>query len=161
MTAESEQKGQSEQIGRIENGIVIDHLPPKVVWEVARMLRVYESSNGRVSLGDNYGSQKLGRKSFIKIEGKSLSAYELNLVALFAPEATISFIENGAVARKQVAAIPPQLEGIIKCANLGCVSNSPVEKVVPRIYYSREKNLFTCHYCCYPFKRDEMRIVDT
>ena len=149
-----------EHIGRIENGIAIDHLPPGIVWEVAKMLRVDENHIGRISLGDNYESQKLGKKSFIKIEGKSLSEDELNLVALFAPEATINFIENGAVARKQIARIPEKLEGIVYCANANCISNSPAEKVVPVVYYSREKGIFTCHYCLSPFSREEMRLAE-
>ncbi len=147
-----------QKIGYIENGIVIDHLPAASVWKIVKILRVDEISLGRVSLGDNYSSTKLGKKSFIKIEGRNILDREINLVALVAPEATISVIENGKVISKRTALIPPLIEGILLCANVNCISNDEKEKIHSKIYYSNGE--FKCHFCGSCFGKKEIRIKD-
>ena len=143
-------------IGYIENGVVVDHLPPNLVWRVARILKADGQKLGRISLGDHYVSQRRGEKSFIKIEARELSSEELNLVALIAPEATISVIRNGVVVDKKQAMTPKVLQNIVFCANLNCISNDPSQKVTSKINYSDEK--FSCHYCEASFGREGLKL---
>ncbi|MEM3405563.1 MAG: aspartate carbamoyltransferase regulatory subunit [Candidatus Pacearchaeota archaeon] len=147
-----------ELIGYIENGIVIDHLPPSIVWKVARILKIENQKEGRISLGDHYFSTRMGKKSFIKIEGRSLTPYEINLVALIAPDATINKIINGKVKEKTKAVIPERLENIVLCNNPNCITNDPTEQVEPIIYY--KKGIFSCHYCDSKFLKSELKIKD-
>lgn len=143
-------------IGFIENGVVIDHLPPKAVWKVVKILKIENQENGRVSLGDHYSSSKIGEKSFIKIEGRNLTDYELNSIALVAPEATISAIENGIVKNKRKAQIPEKLGNLITCPNANCISNDSAEKIKPLIEY--KDNRFICHYCRNEFGIEDVKI---
>lgn len=143
----------------IENGIVIDHLPPRIVWLVARILKVDQEQTGKTSLGDNYESKKLGRKGILKIEGRQLSEYEMNLVALIAPDATISIIKAGGVESKKKATVPDILKDIVICVNPNCITNDSSEKVAPLIYHKEGE--FKCHYCENSFLRGELKIKDT
>ena len=93
-------------IGEIDDGIVIDHIPQGIVWKVARILRV-DSLKAKVSLGDGYDSSKLqGPKGILKIQRLELTQYELDVIALVAPDATINIIKNGKVSKKGNAVIP-------------------------------------------------------
>lgn len=145
-------------VGFIENGVVVDHLPLGSVWKIAKILNAEEKNLGRVSLGDNYSSNKVGKKGFIKIEGKNLKEQEINLVALVAPEATLSFIENGQVKLKKKATIPSTISEILYCSNLNCITNDPKEKIKSKIYYSNEE--FKCHYCGTVFGKNEIKIKE-
>ena len=141
----------------IENGLVIDHLPSGVAWKVAKILNLDNNRDGRVSLGDNHTSKKNeGRKSFLKIEGGSLSSYELNLIALVAPNATLNIIRGGIVQEKKNLLLPEVLKGIIPCPNYNCISNQAREKLLSIIYYKEHK--FTCHYCRQNFLREDVSI---
>ncbi|MEK6945688.1 MAG: aspartate carbamoyltransferase regulatory subunit [Nanoarchaeota archaeon] len=146
---------EKQSIRRIDDGLAIDHLDPSVTWKVARLLKL-EEHDGRVSLGNRYDSQKLdgGKKGFLKIEGRKLSSYEINLIALVAPNATVNIISGGKIVEKRNVEIPGVLEGIVACANNGCVSNRSTEKFPSKIYYSN--GVFRCHYCRHGFYRGDI-----
>jgi aspartate carbamoyltransferase regulatory subunit len=143
-------------IGYIENGVVVDHIPVGRVWEVARILRVDRLERARVSLGDGYDSAKINKKGILKVEGRTLSEREIDLIALLAPEASVSFIRGGRVERKKKVHIPEQLEGVVCCANSNCITNEAGEKVPYKISY--RNGVFTCHYCEYEFDMNELKL---
>lgn len=145
-------------IGYIENGIAIDHIPLGKVWKIAEILGVDKERVGRVSLGAGYASGKIGRKGVLKIEGASLSGYELNLIALIAKDASVSIIVDGKVEKKVKAEIPKVLKGVVLCPNLNCISNDSRERVGSFIDYNSKKR-FCCHYCEREFKEDELKFV--
>jgi aspartate carbamoyltransferase regulatory subunit len=147
------------KIGHIQNGVVIDHIPQGDVWKVAKILRVDEHREGRVSLGDGYESGKSkGLKGVLKIEGRNLSEFELNLVALIAPNATISVVREGVVypEDKRKAKIPSELKGVVFCPNSDCVTNVSKEKISPMVHYDESSSLFKCHYCEEIFSREKL-----
>jgi aspartate carbamoyltransferase regulatory subunit len=145
-------------IGYIENGIVIDHIPVGEVWKVAELLGVSNKRDGRVSIGDRYESKKIGKKGILKVEGINLYRKQLNLIALIAENATVSEIKDGKVNKKYDIKIPEVLEGIIKCPNLGCISNDEYQKIDSLIKYNPEKG-FLCHYCGREFGKDELVLI--
>lgn len=147
---------EERRIGYIKNGIVIDHLKPSIVWNVARILGVDKQKTGRISLGDNYESKKLGKKSFIKIEERELTDYEINLIALVAPDAIISIIKDGKVESKRKSIIPDVLKNIALCPNTSCITNDEHEQVNPLVYYKEGK--FMCHYCEHAFSSQDLKI---
>lgn len=147
-------------IGYIEKGIVIDHLPLGAVWEVAKLLKL-ENHDGRISLGEGYESEKIGKKGVLKVEGRSLEGYELDIIALVAPDASVSVINNGKVISKKKVEIPSKLEGLVLCTNLNCISNDPLEKVIPIINYREidyKKGVFICHYCKHEFDNEKIKL---
>lgn len=151
---------ENQRVGYIENGIVIDHLPVGTVWRVAELLGVTHEHSGTVSLGDGHSSRKIGAKGFIKIEGRELNPYELNLVALVAPNATVTYVRHGQVAQKTPAKIPDRLEGVVLCPNTNCISNDPRERGLKSlIFYDSKEGEFSCHYCHHEFTRADAKIL--
>jgi aspartate carbamoyltransferase regulatory subunit len=142
-------------MGRIENGIAIDHVPLGKIWKIAELLGIGKEREGRVSLGDGYESSKVGKKGVLKIEGATISDYQLNLIALVAKDATVSIIINGEVKKKIKAEIPDILRGVVKCPNPNCISNDKHEKIEPFVRYNSEKG-FNCHYCNREFGEEEV-----
>lgn len=144
-------------IRAIENGIVIDHLPAGVAWKVADILGLIEQQEGKISLGDNHRSNKVaGLKSFIKIEGRNLSNYEMDLIALVAPNATLNLIRDGKVFEKKQVKLPETLIGVVKCPNLNCISNKESEGIKTKIYC--KDDIFSCHYCRQIFSRRDFKV---
>ena len=141
-------------IGYIENGIVIDHIPSGKIWRVAEILGINNTDYGRVSLGDGYGSKKIGKKGILKVEGIKLFKKQLNLIALVAENASVSVIEGGLVREKVNVNIPKQLEGVVLCPNINCITNDDHERVDPKIKYFG--GTFSCHYCSREFGKKEM-----
>jgi carbamoyl-phosphate synthase large subunit len=89
------------RIGKIENGTVIDHLPPNRAYEVLEILNIRkEYPNSIVSMVTNVQSGAHGVKDLLKIEGKILSPAEIRKVAEIAPESTINIIKDFEVSRK-------------------------------------------------------------
>jgi aspartate carbamoyltransferase regulatory subunit len=150
-------KNENNIIGRIENGVVIDHIPKGKVWQVAEILKL-ELKSARVSLADNCESHKiLGGKGLIKIENFYPSSKELNLVSLVAPQATITILNEGNILDKKRVEVPPVLEGIINCSNHNCISVQEHEKVIPKIFF--KDGVFSCYYCEKKFGKDRISFV--
>ncbi len=155
-----EESREEKIIGYIEKGVVIDHIPVGRVWQIVDLLGISSQKNGRVSLGDGYESHKDGKKGILKVEGKFLTPNQLNLVALVAENARVNLISGGKVKRKIDIKIPPVLEGIVECPNLGCISNNDSEKVVSKVNYDSQSQIFSCHYCSREFEKQDLKFRD-
>lgn len=160
MNKEKDPENEKPIIDAIDNGIVIDHIPPGEVWKVVKILRVDEYSDGKVSLGDGYESSQVigGRKGILKIEGQYLSTEQLNTLALLSgenPGITVNFIKGGKITQKFHTEIPKILEDVVKCPNTNCVSNDEPQNIPSRVYYSLESG-FRCHYCDRAFGREHL-----
>ncbi len=149
-------KSENNVVGRIENGIVIDHIPNGKVWQVVEILKE-GLKLARVSLADNCTSNKiLGGKSLIKIENFYPSSKELNLVSLVAPQATITILRGGEIIDKKSVKIPDKLEGVISCSNANCISRQKNENIISKISF--EDGIFSCYYCEKKFGKDEVKL---
>ncbi len=72
---------------------------------------------------------------------------KLTELRLVAPHASINIIRNYKVVEKLEVKLPKAIEGIIKCVNPCCISNSD-EPVTSKFYVKNEEPLFLkCHYC--------------
>ena len=76
------------KVTAIENGTVIDHIPPKSVFQVIKILHL-EDSNDMVLFGTNLESKKYGKKGIVKVSNKFFKKHEINKIALVAPNATL------------------------------------------------------------------------
>lgn len=138
-------KERTLKVSAIREGTVIDHIEPGKAFIVTRILGLprYEST---VTIGLNMESGKSGKKDIIKIENRMLSEKELNKISLVSPKATINIIENFTVTKKMVVSVPPEIEGIVNCSNLNCISRR--ENVVSLFHCESEKPLrLRCHFC--------------
>lgn len=109
-------------VSKIENGIVIDHIPAGKAFLVLKLLRLDPSA--RVLLAINVDSRRLGVKDIIKVEGTYLTSREIELIALVAPTATLNIIEGWEVREKRPLRVPEEIKGVFKCPNLLCPTNS-------------------------------------
>lgn len=135
-------------VSKIRMGTVIDHIPAGRALAVLRVLRISGAEGLRVAILMNVESRKLGRKDIVKIEGKVLSADEVNAIALIAPQATINIVEDFKVVKKFRVEIPDTVIGVLKCPNPTCISNKEREPIVPRFRaLSKNPPALQCVYC--------------
>ncbi|HPR18559.1 MAG TPA: aspartate carbamoyltransferase regulatory subunit [Candidatus Cloacimonadota bacterium] len=114
------------KVNAINNGTVIDHITAGKVRKVLDILHL--DGTETVMLGMNLNSNKLGKKAIIKIENKELSQFEVNSIALIAPEATLIIIKNFEVVKKTKLHIPEYIEDIVDCPNPKCITNKETIK---------------------------------
>ena len=121
-------------VSKIENGIVIDHIPAGKAFLVLRLLKV--DPRAKTLIAQNVSSRSLGSKDLIKIEGSYLTSKEIDLIALVAPRATLNIIEDWGVKEKRRIQLPQLIEGIFSCPNPLCPTNS--EYAPPRTKFAVE-----------------------
>lgn len=139
----------------IENGTVIDHLPPGSAMKILGILDsdLWERDGHTIIPLMNVPSSKHGKKDLIKIEGIELTDEQLKYISLLAPYATVNIIKDYEVVEKKKIEVPDKVKGILRCPNQRCITNSeegqisePIDYkfiVVKRDYPLRLK----CYYC--------------
>lgn len=140
-----ENKKKELQVAALENGTVIDHIPPEQLFKVAQLIGL-DKMNNRITFGNNLESKKMGRKGMIKIADKFFEEYEINRIALIAPDVVLNIICDYAVVEKKHVSLPPELIDIVKCNNPQCVTNNEPMKT----YFSvvdKRSGMIKCRYC--------------
>ncbi len=136
-------------IAKIQKGIVIDHIPAGHAFVIAQVLGINalaRETGDIVAIGINFESPSMGRKDIIKVENLSLTRDMLNVVALIAPYASISRIDNGEVIEKHKVEIPNQVGDIVACPDRFCITN---HEEVPGKFrvVSNDPLTLSCQYC--------------
>ncbi len=135
------------RVSKINNGTVIDHISGGYALDVVKILGITGKEKRVMTIAINVSSKRFGVKDIVKIEGRALSPQEVNKIALVAPHASINIIKNYAVVEKLEVKLPNVIEGIVKCVNPCCVSNSN-EPVSSKFYVKNAEPLvLKCHYC--------------
>jgi aspartate carbamoyltransferase regulatory subunit len=129
---------------RLRVGTVIDHLPVGTAVRALELLRI--PRDGPVTVGINVPSKRFGRKDIVRVEGLALEKHELDRLALLGESVTVSIVQDGDVVAKRVLEVPLRLEGILRCPNPTCITNSE------RLASSFERigafpYRFKCTYC--------------
>ena len=131
-------------IGKIENGIVLDHIKAGEGMRLYKILGL-DSLDCQVALIKNAESQKLGRKDIIKID--RIIDVNLDAIGYVDPRITVNIIENGKLAKRTHIAPPTEIVDVIKCKNPRCITQ--YEKVENIKFYlaNPEKKEYRCSYC--------------
>lgn len=136
-------------VSKIENGVVIDHIPSGKAFSVLRLLKV--DPNVRVLIAQNVLSKSTGTKDLIKIEGSYLTSKEIDIIAFVAPDSTLNIIHNWNVREKRIISLPKEVEEIFKCPNPLCPTNqeyTPPETNFQVIQGKQlEETKLRCTYC--------------
>ena len=144
------------KVSKIKDGTVIDHITAGYAMDVAKILGITGKEKRTITIAINVPSKRFKTKDVLKIEGRALNAAEVNKIALVAPHACINFIRNYEVVEKQEVKLPQKIEGIIKCVNPTCISNSD-EPVTPKFYVKNtEPLILKCHYCGATLQQDDV-----
>jgi aspartate carbamoyltransferase regulatory subunit len=106
---------------RLQEGTVIDHLPVGSAVRALELLGI--PRGGPVTVGINVPSRRYGRKDILRVEGLELQKHELDRLALFGPNVTVSVVRDGDVVGKVRLEVPARIEGILRCPNPTCITN--------------------------------------
>lgn len=147
----------TRSVSAIENGVVIDHIPAGQALKIMRLLHVVNSKQ-KVTLGLNLRSTSLKLKDLIKIENRLLTSQEIDHVAIFAPCATISRIENFKVGIKINCELPKTIRDVLVCPNLHCI-NHVESKGYFKLEGSSNQVKLRCFYCEKQFDREQVEEI--
>ncbi len=135
------------RVTKIKDGTVIDHIRGGFALDVVKILGITGKEKRVMTIAINVPSKRFRVKDIVKIEGKELSSQEVNRIALVAPHASINIIRDYAVIEKVEVKLPITFEGILKCVNPCCISNSE-EPITTKFHAKQEEPLvLKCHYC--------------
>ncbi len=150
-------KDKELMVSAIKDGTVIDHIPAANLFKVISILELDLTTN-QVTFGNNLESQRLGRKSIIKISDKFFEDDEIDKIALVAPQAKLNIIRDYEVVEKRLVEIPEEVVGYAKCVNPKCITNN--EAVVTRFTLEKKEPLeLRCHYCEKITSEDHLTII--
>ena len=132
-------------IGKIENGIVLDHIKAGHGMELYKILGLDKVNDCQVALIKNAESEKMGRKDIIKIDKRM--DINLDAIGYVDPGITINFIENGKLSKRTHIDPPEKIVDVIRCKNPRCITT--VEQEIPHIFRLTDKanGIYRCIYC--------------
>jgi aspartate carbamoyltransferase regulatory subunit len=133
------------RIKLIENGVVIDHIDAGKALKVMEILGISGDYPGVVTIAMNLPSKKMKKKDIVKVENRDLDEREINKIAIIAPHATINWIKDTKVSKKEVVILPEILVGVIRCPNPNCITNKKDEPVKTR--FIMRAGRMKCSYC--------------
>jgi aspartate carbamoyltransferase regulatory subunit len=134
-------------VSKIENGTVIDRIPPGKALRVLEVLGIDANYPYTVALAIRVASKKLSLKDVVKIKGKELTEKDIHKLSFIAPGATVNIIQSFEVQKKVELEIPEHVEEFIKCLNPNCVSNSNEPITSSFDIISKEPLILRCIYC--------------
>ncbi len=152
-------KDRPYKVFRIEEGVVVDHIPAGKSLSVISVLGVADNmGEGIITTGMNLDSTKMGKKDVVKVENKKLTRDELNKISLIAPDASINIISKGAVSEKLKISIPQRFLNLVRCPNPRCVTRNYDMRSLFKTE-SRNPLSVKCHYCERSFDREDVELL--
>lgn len=130
----------------IRQGTVIDHIRGGQALNVLKILGIYGTTQAVVSVAMNVPSNVLGLKDIVKVEERELEQKEVDRISLIAPDATINIIRDFEVVEKYRVDLPERIDGLVKCNNPNCISNTS-EPVSSKFMVNKKPVELRCVYC--------------
>ena len=147
---------QAQAVGDLATGTVIDHIPPGAAARLLRMLCLTLHPHA-VTIGMNLPSSRSGTKDVIKIAQWKPSEREAGNIALFAPSATVSLVDDYRVVEKFNVRRPEVIHGIIVCPNSKCITNHEIAERKFTALGQRRRTRLQCYHCEYQFFLEEIQ----
>ena len=131
-------------IGKINNGIVIDHIKAGNSMKLYSILNLEKVEN-TVAIIKSVKSEKMGKKDIIKID--ELIDLNLDVLGYVDPGITVNIIKNGTLDTKYNLELPEKVTDVIKCENPRCITST--EQELPHIFKltDKENGVYRCIYC--------------
>ncbi|MCD8130425.1 MAG: aspartate carbamoyltransferase regulatory subunit [Lachnospiraceae bacterium] len=132
-------------VGKIEEGFVLDHIPAGRSMEIYRYLHL-DKLDCQVAIIRNARSGKLGKKDILKVEC-DIDVLNLDVLAILDDKITVNVIKNAEIVEKRELVLPERICGVIKCKNPRCITS--VEQELPHIFKLTDANkrIYRCIYC--------------
>ena len=131
-------------IGKIEDGIVLDHIKAGEGMTLYKILGL-DSLDCQVALIKNAESKKMGRKDILKID--QLIDLNLDAIGYVDPGITVNIIKNGKLVKRTHIDPPEEIVDIIKCKNPRCITTTEQELQHVFKLTDRENGVYRCIYC--------------
>lgn len=132
-------------VGKLEDGIVLDHI------KAGRSMSIYydlglDKVDCTVAIIKNARSNAMGRKDIIKIEG-GLDMIDLDVLGFIDHHITINIIHGGVITEKRAVKKPQKITNIIKCMNPRCITS--IEQELAHVFELSEAEgyVYRCIYC--------------
>lgn len=140
----------------IENGTVIDQIPPDKLFKVVSILNL-DLLDSQITVGNNLKSNKIGEKGIIKITDKFFDPSVINKIALIAPNAKLNIIKDFQVIEKRNIDLPDDIHNIIRCANPKCITNN---QPVATLFHVVDKIdiKVKCNYCEHSILQEDIEM---
>lgn len=147
-------------IPKIEEGIVIDHIPSGHGVDILDIIRSDpDMKDVVITLGLNYKSTKFGKKDLIKLRVDDLTPEIVQDISLICPGVTIKKISGYAVERKVTVRSPQMVTNRLECRNPNCITNHELHLESCFKLMNEDKQTFKCVYCERVFHLTELRWV--
>ena len=153
MKSTESQENEGLLVRRIKNGTVIDHIDGGQALNVVKILGITGTTQEARSIATNVPSHDMVKKDIVKLTNRELSKEEVDRIALISPRATINIIRNFKVFEKKGVEIPTVIEGLVRCPNPGCISNT--NEPITSKFDVLSKGLH-CRYCDWVITRDNI-----
>ena len=131
-------------IGKIKDGIVLDHITAGRGMEIYKILGL-DKLDCTVAMIKNADSVKKGKKDIIKV-GQVIDL-DFDVLGYIDPGITVNLIRDGELVKRDHLTLPERVRGIIKCKNPRCITSTEQELVQEFRLTDPEKKIYRCTYC--------------
>jgi len=159
----TDEKSKKFKISKIENGTIIDRIPPRMSEKVIKILDIPEEN--LVMIGKNFDSDKMKLKDIIKVENYYPSQGEIDKLAVVCRNAefpiTVTFIEKGEKRSKLEVQLPDEIINVIRCINPKCITVMEPHTVLEKVFYTIENQPLAvrCKYCERKIKDEDIELL--
>ena len=143
-------------VSAIKKGVVIDHIPPGQAVNIIRKLQLTDKKH-TMTVGSNLSGKKEPFKDLIKIERRLLTELEIQAIAVLAPGATISIIDDYKVIQKMKVTLPENIKNLFVCPNANCITRTETVPTFFSVNALQETIRLTCRFCEKTFDREDIK----
>ena len=132
-------------VGRIEEGFVLDHIPAGKCMAIYQHLQL-DKLDCTVAMIMNARSNKMGAKDLLKVEC-DIENINMDVLAVIDHNITVNVIKNGEIVEKKELILPREVKNVFKCKNPRCITS--IEQELPHIFVlaDSKKEVYRCKYC--------------
>ena len=131
-------------IGKIKDGIVLDHIVAGRGMEIYKILGL-DKLDCTVAMIKNADSPKMGKKDIIKV-GQIIDL-NFDVLGYIDPGITVNVIRDGELVKREHLSLPERVRDIIKCKNPRCITSTEQELTQEFRLVDPEKKIYRCIYC--------------
>ena len=137
-------------VGKIEEGFVMDHIKAGKSMEIYRYLQL-DKLDCTVAIIKNARSNKMGKKDIIKVEC-DINTLNLDILGYLDHNITVNIIHNGEISEKKILRLPKTIKNVLKCRNPRCITSE--EQGLDQIFVltDTDRQIYRCKYCDEKFK---------
>ena len=132
-------------VGRIEEGFVLDHIQAGKSMEIYKYLHL-DKLDCCVAIIKNAKSSKMCKKDIMKIECP-IDFIDLDVLGFIDHNITINIIKDSEIVEKKSLHLPKKITNIIRCKNPRCITSIEQELDHVFVLTDPEKEIYRCMYC--------------